>query len=256
MRNTRAKVREMVTRRHLREGDAWPPHAYHFGLIPDHKYHVKRDPSSGDWNVAVKNPAIGDHWMRDWIFSSVECDTLVAAINRVACRFHGQPGGSFYYNEYHQVLKPIGDEHFGSELRYVGEFEDCWFEFELDGGRWVTRPDDDDCPNGLQPGDEWWGPKCGVPYKIERLGRIYRPRVTWFEDDPVSVSDRYYLDEHVADYSALSAAIGSVKRGNGGKFYVTEAGLIWAPYKWKRVWRYGYVGYLWDLVEDWYPKCG
>ena len=248
-----------VGHRPLEEGDAWPAHAYHFGLTPDHKYHVRRDPSTGDWNVAVKHRDTGDYYLaEEWVFSESPCEDLVEAVNAVARKYNGQPGGSFYYNEYNQVLKPIGTES-GSELRYVGEFDECYFFFDLGDRGWDTRPSDlESCPNGLEPGDEWWGPKCGVPYTIDSSGQIYRPSVQWFENEMVKVEDRLYLDRYASDYEELSDAIMDAKGWSGGNFYVTEAGLIWAPYKKRSGWGYAYAGFLWHLVQksEWFPGCG
>ena len=49
-----------------------------------------------------------------------------------------------------------------------------------------------------------------------------------------------------------------VKGWSGGKSYVTEAGLIWAPYKKRSGWGYAYAGFLWHLVQksEWFPGCG
>lgn len=59
------------------------------------------------------------------------------------------------------------------------------------------------------------------------------------------------------EWSRLSRDVLRFKDGQGGKFYVTEAGWVWAPYKagtGTYDWAYAYIGVLWDLVSGWYPK--
>lgn len=242
----------------LREGDLWQGYGV---SLPgqDRKYHVRRH--RGQWTVMV--------WYRPvhelafaWLRTGLQCPQLVAAVNRVALRHHGRPGGSFYFNEHNQVLKPIwSDEHV--ELRYVGEFPHCKFRFGLFDQVWDSRIPHSQ--NGrLAPGDNWDGPRCGIPYWLDvRRGRgnlrIYRPKVLQNEDDFVIVRHREYLDDHTRTYERLAEAVWAAKGGLGGRFYVTEAGSIWAPYRSGPAptdWNYRYVGGLWDHVNEWYPKWG
>jgi len=239
-----------------REGDLWE--GYRVSLPgQDRKYHVKRH--RGRWTVKVWYRPVG-RYAYAWRSTATDCSELVAAVNRVARRFHRKPGGSFYFNEFNQVLKPIyGDGRV--ELRYVGDFPGCLLRFQLLDGVWNNRPPHTP-DRELAVGDNWVGPRCGIPYWIEtgRELRIYRPSVLQSEDDFVEVRHREYLDPYNRDYGDLAQAVWKAKGRSGGRFYVTESGSLWAPY-WegpgRTDWNYRYVGRLWEYVEgnEWYPKC-
>ena len=195
----------------------------------------------GRWTVKAWYRPV-DEFTAVWLPTESECPELVSAVNRVALRYRGRPGGSFYFNEYNQVLKPIWGQ--GSvELRYVGVFT-LSLRFNVLGRAWDNRLPHSPAVD-LAVGDDWWGPRCGIPYWLQvhpRL-RIYRPRVLQNEDSFVRVEDREYLDVYSRDYQNLAEVIRRAKEGSGGRFYVTEAGSIWAPIKRPRPhgWRYRYV---------------
>lgn len=238
----------------LSEGDLW--NGYGVSLPgQDRKYHVKRDVSR--WTVMVSYRPV-DELAWAWLSTDLQCPELVAAVNRVALRHHGRQGGSFYFNEYNQVLKPIWTDT-SVELRYVGEFPRSRFRFTLFDGVWNSRlPHNSD----LLPGSDWIGPRCGIPYWLEvrrgRAGlRIYRPRVLQSEDRFVQIRHREYLDAYTRSYERLAQQVWVAKGRLGGRFYVTEAGSVWTPYPSgpaRTDWRYRYVGHLWDHVDEWYPK--
>ena len=242
----------------LSEGDLW--RGYGVSLPgQDRKYHVKQHRNR--WTVMVWYRPV-DELAFAWLPTDVQCPQLVAAVNRVALQHRGRRGGSFYINEYNQVLKPIWADA-SVELRYIGEFPRCRFRFELFDGTWVSRLPHS--PNRqLSPGSDWIGPRCGIPYWLERRGRgglrIYRPRLLQSEDDFVQFRHREYLDAYTRSYERLAQAVWVAKGGLGGRFYVTEAGTVWTPYRSGPApmdWNYRYVGCLWDHVNEWYPKwCG
>lgn len=239
------------------EGDRWEGYSV---SLPgkDRKYHVRYQ--GGTWNVAVLY-RFPDDFAQAWLFSETENPELVAAVNRVAKEWNGQKGGSFYFNEFNQVLKPVyGDGMV--ELRYVGEFPGAEFRFRIGPFDWSNRPPHD-LARVLKPGHDWLGPRCGIPYWIGRpnepggFPRIYRSVVTQSEDEFVQIQYREHLDRYSPGYGPLAHAIWLAKGKSGGKFYLTEAGSIWAPYRASggvRDWRYRYVGHLWDCVDRWFPK--
>ena len=243
----------------LSEGDRWQGYGV---SLPgnDRKYHVRRRRQR--WTVMVLYRPV-DEPVSAWVPTSRECQQLVGAVNRVALKHHGRPGGSFYFNEYSQVLKPIWADG-QVELRYVGEFPRCRFRFDLLGQVWDSRPPQSPKQH-LSPGDDWVGPRCGIPYWLDARGgssnlRIYRPKVLQTEDMFVEIRRREYLDEHTQSYKRLAKAIWKSKAGSGGRFYVTEGGSVWTPYRSgpaDRDWSYRYVGSLWHCIDEWYPKwCG
>ena len=243
----------------LNEGDLW--HGYGVSLPgDDRKFHVKCHQRR--WTVMVHHRPV-DEPVSVWVPTSRQCPELVDAVNRVARQHYGQSGGSFYFNEYDQVLKPIwGDGQV--ELRYVGEFPGCRFRFDLLGKVWDSRPPHSPKAQ-LSPGDDWLGPRCGIPYWLDaregsRNPRIYRPNILQSEDLFVEVRRREYLDDHTRSYKRLAKVISTAKGSGGGRFYVTTGGSVWTPYRsgLKRTdWNYRYVGCLWDYIDEWYPKwCG
>lgn len=245
----------------LNEGDLWQGYGV---SLPgdDRKYHVRHHQQH--WTVIVRY-RLRDEPASAWVPNSRQCPELVDAVNRVAQQHSGQPGGSFYFNEHDQVLKPIWGEG-KVELRYVGEFPDCRFRFDLLGDVWDSRPPHSPNANRqLVPGDDWPGPRCGIPYWLDgregnRIPRIYRPTTLQSEEMFVKIRSREYLDEHTRSYKRLARRIAEAKGGSGGRFYVTEGGSVWTPYHSgpKRTdWNDRYVGCLWDYTNDWYPKwCG
>lgn len=242
----------------LTEGDWWP--GYSASLAGNNrKYHIKLDRQRRRrWNVCVTMTTRGRYWSRERsIFATEIPSELVSAVNRVARQFHGQLGGSFYVNEYRQVLKPIYRND-AVQLRYVGEFPDVEFNFPLRDSEWTVGPGATSPPAGISPGDDWEGPRCGIPYWITRRGgRVYRPRTDWHEQDFVRRESREYLDDYSSGYDELSGAIRSAKHGSGGRFFVNGSGSIFTPYPSEGGnWRYRYVGQLWCLIEreDWFPK--
>ena len=243
----------------ISEGDLWQGYGV---SLPgnDRKYHVRRHQQR--WIVMVWYRPVGEP-ASAWVPTSRQCPQLVAAVNRVALDHHGRRGGSFYFNEYDQVLKPLrGDGQV--ELRYVGEFPRCRFRFDLLGQVWDSQPPHSP-KQQLSPGDEWVGPRCGIPYWLDaregsRNLRIYRPTVLQSEDMFVEIRHREYLDDHTENYERLAKAIWKAKGRSGGRFYVTEGSSVWTPYHSgpaEKDWNYRYVGSLWDCIDAWYPKwCG
>jgi len=169
---------------------------------------------------------------------------LVAMVNAVKTAHGNPPNGSFYINEYKQVIVPVADS---DDYYLAGTYSNCLrFEFE---GKTLSGEPVDLTGNPLSPGDEWVGPHPGIPYVLAAGGGdIYyrsnpRPNVT----KDVKLSKVVGTD--VA--KAVASKIRSVKGFAGGRFYVNDCASIFAPVQEELEWRYVYIGML-DLAR-WFP---
>lgn len=179
-----------------------------------------------------------------WYMTTEKHAELVAMVNAVKTAHGAPPNGSFYINEYKQVIVPVVD----SETYYLaGNYErPLRFEFE---GQTLSGEPVDLSGNPLSPGHEWLGPHPGIPYVLAAGGKdIYyssRPRP--------NVEKRFMLGKAIGADAALEVAsqIRAVKGFAGGCFYVNEFRSIFAPVQEGFEWRYLYIGTL-DL-DRWFP---
>lgn len=239
----------------LYEGMRWPGYRP-VPVSKERKYTIRRDRKlcTSNWNVMIhhhdgqvissEDPRLIASERRPPVPEPDVCK-LVDAVNRVARKYNGTPGGSFYYNEYNQVLKPVWN-NCTPHLRYVGEFPNCWLLFSY-GTLWSNRPSH--LPFGnLEVGEDWPGPPIGIRHGLDSRMRIFR-RIREVDDGFV-IEDKEYLDPPNLE---LWEAINDLK-GSSGRFYVTEAGSIWAPYGYSGR---RYIGNLWDYATPdggWFPK--
>lgn len=206
----------------------------------DARYSVRYE--KGDYVVGLFYRSTDDEL---WYPTSSDHPALVQMVNEIKLYFNGSPGGTFYINEYKQVLVPVGDE---AEYYYAGEYhEPLTFEFEgqIISGKAVNQ-------NGqpLSPGVPWHGPHPGIPYVLKAGGK--------------DISYRYMVRPGVEKEVRLSKCIGMepaqkvaheisrYKGHTGGRFYVNEFGTAFAPMEGP----YG-LEYVFLLVIDlnnWFPK--
>lgn len=163
--------------------------------------------------------------------------------------------GPFYINEYHHLIVPNNQGlcYFG------GRVDDVQFIFEFEGRKLTTRPVNE---HGelLSPGDEWIGPRPGIPYKLAGGGSdiFYRsPALT--EDTPpqvrAGVIKKTCLSRVLADRQAVDDTVRLIRdqRGHpGGRFYVNEHCAIFTPISKDDGLNYIYCGQL-DLTK-WFPE--
>jgi len=232
----------------------------------ERRYHVRQ--RGGRWHVMV--------WWSDpgelaagWFPSRADATALTHSVNEVARAKAGSPGGSFYFSEWGDVIKPVWRK--GSVRHYhCGSFPGLELAFDLGGVRWRNRAPYCESHRPLQPGDLWQGPRCGIPYWLDvrtsegaPYGRLYRPLALQSEDEFVEVKSREYLPSGTAGVEALTHAVSHVKGASGGRFYVTEGGAVWAPSRVRAGsgqgdgeghWVDRYVGRLWDFVvrREWF----
>ncbi|MGB9863612.1 MAG: hypothetical protein ACPLPQ_07385 [Candidatus Saccharicenans sp.] len=180
-----------------------------------------------------------------WYPSTDAHPKLVEMVNNAKIEITGKPFGSFYINEYHQVIIPaVGT----SDYFLVGEYsEHIRFEFE---GKIISGEPIDFDGRPLKPGDVWVGPRAGIPYILEAGGDDiryeYRPRPF--------VEKRVRLSQAIGKERATQVAhmIRSVKGFSGGRFYVNEFHAIFAPKNTADGLKYLYIGQI-DLGQ-WFPK--
>ena len=100
-----------------------------------------------------------------WYMTTEDHSELVAMVNAVKTAQGQAPNGSFYINEYKQVIVPVigSDDYF-----LAGTYErPLRFGFE---GRILSGEPIDWSGNPLSPGDEWVGPHPGIPYVLAAGG--------------------------------------------------------------------------------------
>jgi hypothetical protein len=156
-------------------------------------------------------------------------------INAAKQRLQGQPGGTFYVNEYRHIIVPINAKG-GVVYHYVGRLESD-FKFVYNGQQLSTKPI---TPDGkpLQPGQAWLGPRPGIPYVLAAGGRdIYYETPALTNDDPPQLmpmtTRKVQLSKVLKDNTLLGRATGkiaAVKGSQGGRFYVNENCAIFTPH--------------------------
>jgi hypothetical protein len=180
-----------------------------------------------------------------WYATTEKHPELVRMVNAVKLSLGLPPNGSFYINEYKQVIVPTAasDAYF-----LAGRYEQpLRFEFE---GKTLSGEAIDLEGNPLAFGDTWTGPHPGIPYVLAAGGDDIRytiqPRPNVEKDVKLSKMIGFDAAQSVA------ATIRSVKGFPGGRFYVNEFRAVFAPIQEGRDWRYVYVGQL-DLAA-WFPE--
>lgn len=179
-----------------------------------------------------------------WRATTEEHPELVALVNAVKVAHGNGPMGSFYINEYRQVIVPV----IGSSHYYLAGVYDRPLRFEFEGKTLSGEPIGWD-GSPLSPGDEWTGPHPGIPYVLAAGGSdIYYS----FSPRP-NVEKRVKLSKVIGPPAAaeVAAKIRDHKGYSGGRFYVNEFRSIFAPIQEGYDWRYVYIGEL-DLTK-WFP---
>ena len=180
-----------------------------------------------------------------WYPSTDEHPKLVEMVNEVKREHSAGLNGSFYLNEYHQVIVPvIGDDNYYLAGTYS---EPLKFEFE---GKIISGESVDLDGNPISPGDVWPGPHAGIPYLLKAGGKdiYYKLQIR------PNVIKKVFLSEEISRGKAsITASLVCAHKGvDGGRFYVNEFGCIFSPLEKQEVWEYTYIGRL-DM-QNWFPK--
>ncbi len=181
-----------------------------------------------------------------WYPSTDNHILLVEMVNNAKIKISGKPNGIFYINEYNQVIVPANDN-----LNYylIGEYiNPIKFEFE---GKIISGEPVDFDNNLLKPGDEWIGPRAGIPYILSADNKdIY-----YNKQLRPSVEKKVRLTQFISEnrVAKVISMIKNIKGQSGGRFYVNEYKSLFTPVKeGNSLYIYKYIGQL-DL-SNWFPK--
>jgi len=206
----------------------------------DAKYSVRL--SSG-------TPVIGLRYEADeeevWLLSTNKHPLLVEMVNAVKIEYGNAPNGTFYINEYKQVIVPVPNNQ---NYYLAGTYrEPLYFEFE---GKIISGNPLDFDGNPLSIGDKWIGPHPGIPYILCAGGKDIR-----YEVRPrPNVIRRIILSSFIGNDQAAEVAekIVRIKGSQGGRFYVNEFRAIFTPVQEGIQTSYFYVGNI--SLNRWFPK--
>lgn len=179
-----------------------------------------------------------------WYPTSDQHSELVEMVNKVKLAINGQPGGSFYINEYQQVLVPCMKEGY----YFAGEYhKPLTFDFE---GKIITGDAVNIAGQPINPGEDWFGPHPGVPYKLKAGGKdiSYQAKLRPGVEKEVKLSELIGLSRA----GEISRKIAMYKGSDGGRFYVNERLNAFTPVNGEYGIKYIYLGKI-DLA-NWFPK--
>ena len=189
----------------------------------DARYSVKFE--KGEWVVGiVYNSANGEYWTP----TTQAHPDLVGMVNKIKQLFNGTPGGTFYINEFRQVIVPAGNE---GKYFLAGKYTpELTFQIEDEYGNpvCISGRAEDWHGNPLSPGDEWTNCMMGIPYVLAAGGKDIR-----FEIQLKENCFRRILLSKVADRGAVAALAGRLCNvcGNtaGGRFYINDMREMFKP---------------------------
>jgi hypothetical protein len=206
-------------------------------VVRDAKYRLVTGPSGGMVVELLFTVAEGEREL----LTTEHHDELVEKVNRVKIEVSGQPGGTFYINEYFDVLVPSQS---GSGCFYAGNYERL-LQFDFEGAVLGPHP-----PPDLRPGDPWPGPHVGIRYTLAAGGNdvYYKKMVTPTREKQFRLSE-VHGERRAAE---LANRLASVKGFSGGAIYINEVGEFFAPISTGGGLSYVYLGPLDDSC--WFPE--
>lgn len=183
-----------------------------------------------------------------WYMTTTDHPELVTMVNAVKVATSGKPNGSFYINEFNQVIVPsVGTPDYFLGGKYAQRLK---FNFE---GKVISGEPVNLEGTPLDPGTKWVGPRAGIPYTLAAGGNdIY------FNSEPrPNVKKKVKLSKQIGPEAAANVAklITDIKGFSGGRFYVNEFLSIFTPLQEGGELQYIYVGQL-DLSNWFTPEIG
>lgn len=154
-------------------------------------------------------------------------EALKKMVNQAKREVNGQPGGSFYINEYHEVLVPSSQGRY-----YRAGYYTTPIVFDYRGKALIgdgSRVSEDESlfeTERLAVGDEWMGPRHGIPYVFtQRFGRndiYYQARV-----------GRNMIEVYLSDFCSQAHIDKLCRRLKqfkpSGRFYINEHHCLFLP---------------------------
>jgi len=180
-----------------------------------------------------------------WYPSTDEHPQLVEMVNKVKSAHSAGLNGSFYINEYHQVIVPVVDD----ENYYLAGTYGAPLQFEFEGKVISGRPIDLE-GHPIAAGAIWPGPHAGIRYVLAASGKD----VYYETGIPRKMTKRVVLSNLIGrEKAAMAASLVCEYKGAGGRFYVNEFGCMFAPIEEEQQkWEYRYMGKI-DM-ENWFPN--
>lgn len=207
----------------------------------DAKYTVRSGGEKGPVVAIIYETKDGEKWYA----ATEEHPELVRLVGAVkeAC---GQPPlGTFYINEYKQVVVPA----VGTNKYYFAGTYDTPLRFTFEG-KVISGEPKDWGGKALVPGNEWVGPHPGIPYVLTAGGND----IKYTKEPRANVTQDVLLSRAIGREAAKTVAgmIRTIKGYEGGRFYVNEFCSMFTPMTQGDDFKYIYIGQL-DLTK-WFPN--
>jgi hypothetical protein len=160
------------------------------------------------------------HWVsrtKFLLLTTSQHPELVKKINGAKIELKGRPRGTFYINEFGDVLVPDG-----SGGCYWVDHHDKNLEFSYEGATLSPK-----APSGLQPGQIWPGPHVGIRYILSARDQD----IEYIRHESRVDKRIVLLSEEVGAEAAghLVRRLISIMGYSGGRFYVNERGELFSP---------------------------
>lgn len=206
----------------------------------DAKYTIRRGESGSLVVAIIYETKEGEKWYA----STEDHPELVRLIGAVKEACDQPPLGSFYINEYKQVIVPVT----GTTKYYLAGTYDKPLRFTFEDKVLSGEPRDLSGKT-LTPGNEWTGPHPGIPYVLTAGGND----IKYTKEPRPNVTQDILLSRAVGRDTAKIVAdmIRKIKGYEGGRFYVNEFCSMFTPMTQGEEFKYVYIGQL-DLTK-WFP---
>jgi len=178
-----------------------------------------------------------------WHMSNEEHSLLANMVNKVKTEVTGSPGGSFYINEFKQVLVKAND------VCYLAGEYDTPLKFEFDG-KIISGEARNLDGKPLEPGDIWVGPHVGIIYILAAGGGDIKCKFKKSQD--ITVEKKLSQAVGLGEANKVARSIAKIKGNAGGRIYVNEFGNIFTPKNSDDGIDYIYVGAI--DYKSWFSK--
>lgn len=210
----------------------------------DAKYHIRYEKQQYVVGITYTTEN-GEYWTP----STQEHPRLVEMVNEVKSAYNIQKGGSFYINEFRQVIVPAGGEYFcAGEYRRNLSFMIRNFlpgkDVEISGKPYALDG------HKLRPGEPWEGCLMGIPYVLAAGGKDIRFEIRLSPNHfrRIPLSKVVSPGEAMRLASRLCKIIGD---SAGGRFYINDQREMFKPVTQNGEFVYIYLGRL-EETDPWF----